>query len=92
MALLEAATKSGFAIMVCYFGLLHAKQLTGNSACTVACSGCLTRVFDYVDLDGPLLLAQDRTTPMYFEGSRIHPASSILGAEQFAWLRWYRGL
>jgi hypothetical protein len=32
----------------------------------------------YVDLDGPLLLAQDRQPGLRFEGSRIYPPESAL--------------
>jgi hypothetical protein len=32
----------------------------------------------YVDLDGPLLLARDRTPGLKFDGSTIHPAPSAL--------------
>jgi L-alanine-DL-glutamate epimerase-like enolase superfamily enzyme len=27
----------------------------------------------YVDLDGPLLLAQDRAPALFYEGSTVHP-------------------
>jgi L-alanine-DL-glutamate epimerase-like enolase superfamily enzyme len=30
---------------------------------------------EVVDLDGPLLLAEDRDVPLRFEGSRVYPAS-----------------
>jgi len=33
---------------------------------------------EVVDLDGPLLLARDRETPMVFEGSTLHPAPRAL--------------
>jgi L-alanine-DL-glutamate epimerase-like enolase superfamily enzyme len=33
---------------------------------------------EIVDLDGPLLLAQDRENALTFEGSFIHPPSSRL--------------
>ena len=29
---------------------------------------------DFVDLDGPLLLAEDRVPPIVFESSDMHPA------------------
>jgi len=32
----------------------------------------------FADLDGPLLLERDRTTPMQYEGSLMHPASRKL--------------
>ena len=33
----------------------------------------LAHLADYVDLDGPLLLARDRDPGLRFEGSTIHP-------------------
>jgi hypothetical protein len=33
---------------------------------------------DFVDLDGPLLLAEDRDDPIVFEGSEMHPAPTAL--------------
>ena len=33
---------------------------------------------DFVDLDGPLLLARDREPGLRFEGSLIHPATAVL--------------
>lgn len=33
---------------------------------------------DYVDLDGPLLLAEDRTPPIRFDGSAMHPPQTTL--------------
>ena len=32
----------------------------------------------FVDLDGPLLLAEDRDPPLRFDGSIIHPPSPAL--------------
>ena len=32
----------------------------------------------YVDLDGPLLLARDRPDGLRYEGSTIHPPTSLL--------------
>jgi L-Ala-D/L-Glu epimerase len=33
---------------------------------------------DFVDLDGPLLLAQDRTPPLRYKGAVVHPADREL--------------
>ncbi len=32
----------------------------------------------YVDLDGPLLLARDRPEGLVYDGSRIHPPAPVL--------------
>jgi hypothetical protein len=33
---------------------------------------------DFVDLDGPLLLAKDRDPPLRYEGSTVHPPDAAL--------------
>jgi L-alanine-DL-glutamate epimerase-like enolase superfamily enzyme len=33
---------------------------------------------DVVDLDGPLLLAEDRPHPLRYEGSEVHPPEAAL--------------
>jgi hypothetical protein len=33
---------------------------------------------DVVDLDGPLLLAEDRAPPLRYEGSLVHPPEAAL--------------
>ncbi|MFK7889908.1 MAG: N-acetyl-D-Glu racemase DgcA [Granulosicoccus sp.] len=69
LALRNAASNAGFAIMIgCMVG----------SSLAMAPALLLAQGADYIDLDGPLLLAEDRTIPMHFEGSRIYPASSSL--------------
>lgn len=66
LLLREAAIQAGFRIMV---GCMVGSSLAMAPALLVA------QGVEYVDLDGPLLLAEDRQTPMQFEGSLIHPAS-----------------
>ncbi len=69
LALREAATAAGFGVMV---GCMVGSSLAMAPALLVA------QGVEFVDLDGPLLLAQDRETPMHFEGSLIHPAPRML--------------
>ncbi len=69
LALREAAIKAGFDVMV---GCMVGSSLAMAPALLVA------QGVTYVDLDGPLLLAEDRVTPMRFEVSLIHPASRKL--------------
>lgn len=69
LALREAATKAGFDVMV---GCMVGSSLAMAPALLVA------QGVTYVDLDGPLLLAEDRATPMRFDVSLIHPASRKL--------------
>ncbi len=69
LALREAATAAGFRVMV---GCMVGSSLAMAPALLVA------QGVDFVDLDGPLLLAEDREIPMCFEGSLIHPASRKL--------------
>ena len=69
LALREAAIKAGFDVMV---GCMVGSSLAMAPALLVA------QGVTYVDLDGPLLLAEDRVTPMQFEVSLIHPASRKL--------------
>jgi hypothetical protein len=33
---------------------------------------------EVIDLDGPLLLAHDRPDGLRYEGSEVHPATSVL--------------
>ncbi len=64
LALREAALRAGFEIMVgCMVG-------TSLAMAPAVLLGEGARV---VDLDGPLLLAEDRSHPLRFEGSLIHP-------------------
>jgi len=69
LALKQAAIEQGFDIMVgCMVG----------SSLAMAPALLLAQDVAYVDLDGPLLLAEDRDTPIVFEGSTMYPASSDL--------------
>ena len=43
---------------------------------------------DWVDLDGPLLLARDRVPALRYEGALVHPpAPRALGLKPSAWRR-----
>jgi L-alanine-DL-glutamate epimerase-like enolase superfamily enzyme len=63
-ALLHAARKAGFRIMV---GCMVATSLSMAPAALLAAGA------DFVDLDGPLLLARDREPGLRYEGSLVHP-------------------
>jgi len=69
LALREAARAAGFGVMV---GCMVSTSLAMAPAVLVAQGA------DYVDLDGPLLLAQDRDQPLHYEGSRVFPPQSGL--------------
>jgi len=69
LALRHAAEQAGFGVMV---GCMVGSSLAMAPALLVA------QDVDYVDLDGPLLLAEDRSTPMKFEGSVVYPAATTL--------------
>lgn len=69
LLLRSAALDAGFRVMV---GCMVGSSLAMAPALLVA------QNVDFVDLDGPLLLAEDRTNPLKFEGSLIHPASRKL--------------
>ena len=63
------ARARGFALMVgCMVG----------TSLAMAPAMLLADQADYVDLDGPLLLARDRDPPLRFEGSTIHPPTRAL--------------
>jgi len=65
LALRAAALDAGFKVMVgCMVG----------SSLAMAPALLLAQGAHFVDLDGPLLLAEDREIPMRFEGSLIYPA------------------
>lgn len=69
LALREAAQSAGFEVMIgCMVG----------SSLAMAPAVLLAQGLDFVDLDGPLLLAEDRQTPIVFEGSVMHPAPKAL--------------
>lgn len=69
LALKQAAIEQGFSIMVgCMVG----------SSLAMAPALLLAQDVGFVDLDGPLLLAEDRDTPIEFRGSDMYPAPSAL--------------
>jgi L-Ala-D/L-Glu epimerase len=69
LALKSEAEAMGFRVMV---GCMVGSSLAMAPAMLVAQGA------EIVDLDGPLLLAEDRETPLRFEGSVIHPADAAL--------------
>jgi L-alanine-DL-glutamate epimerase-like enolase superfamily enzyme len=69
LAMAAEAKRLGLDIMV---GCMVATSLAMAPALLLAQGA------SYVDLDGPLLLARDRTPGLKFDGSTIHPASSAL--------------
>ena len=69
LALRDAARAAGFSVMV---GCMVGSSLAMAPALLVAQGAALT------DLDGPLLLAQDRPHPMEFDEAGIHPAAPEL--------------
>ncbi len=69
LALKQAAVEQGFSIMVgCMVG----------SSLAMAPALLLAQDVGFVDLDGPLLLAEDRDTPIEFKGSDMYPAPPAL--------------
>ena len=69
LALVAAAREAGFGVMVgCMVG----------SSLAMAPALLLAQGADYVDLDGPLLLAADREPPLRYEGSVVSPADPAL--------------
>jgi len=69
LALRDAARAQGFGVMV---GCLVGTSLGMAPALLVAPGA------DDVDLDGPLLLAQDRAHPLRYDGSTVHPPNADL--------------
>ncbi|MFV0358538.1 N-acetyl-D-Glu racemase DgcA [Tropicimonas sp.] len=69
LALRSAAGAAGFGIMV---GCMAASSLAMAPAVLVAQGAAVT------DLDGPLLLAEDRATPLVYDGAGVHPPSPDL--------------
>ncbi|MGP1357001.1 N-acetyl-D-Glu racemase DgcA [Roseicyclus sp.] len=69
LALRAEAEAMGFRVMV---GCMVGSSLAMAPAMLVAQGA------EIVDLDGPLLLAEDRETPLRFEGSVIYPANPSL--------------
>lgn len=69
IALQNAAIEAGFRIMVgCMVG----------SSLAMAPAVLLAQRAEVVDLDGPLLLAEDRAQPIQFEGAVMSPSSAAL--------------
>jgi len=64
LALRDAALAQGFQVMV---GCMVGSSLAMAPATLVAQGALVT------DLDGPLLLAEDRTTPLDFDAAGVHP-------------------
>lgn len=69
LALRSAARSRGLSVMV---GCMLSSSLS------MAPAVLLAQGAEYVDLDGPLLLAEDREFPIVFEGSLMHPAGARL--------------
>jgi L-alanine-DL-glutamate epimerase-like enolase superfamily enzyme len=69
LALRDAARRAGLGVMV---GCMVATSLAMAPAMLVAQGA------DFVDLDGPLLLAKDRDPPLRYEGSTVHPPDAAL--------------
>ncbi len=69
LALRDAALAEGYGIMV---GCMVGSSLAMAPAVLVAQSAAV------VDLDGPLLLAEDREMPLRYDGSEVHPPTSEL--------------
>lgn len=64
VALRDAARAEGYGVMV---GCMVGTSLAMAPAVLVAQGA------EFVDLDGPLLLAEDRDPPLHYEGSLVHP-------------------
>jgi L-alanine-DL-glutamate epimerase-like enolase superfamily enzyme len=69
LALRDAAVAQGFGIMV---GCMVGSSLAMAPAVLVAQGAAV------VDLDGPLLLAEDRDTPLVFDDAGVHPPGAAL--------------
>lgn len=69
IALKDAAIEQGFQVMV---GCMVGSSLAMAPAVLVAQGVAV------VDLDGPLLLGEDRTNPLYFDAQGVHPADRNL--------------
>ncbi len=69
LALREAAIEQGFRIMVgCMVG----------TSLAMAPAVLLAQGVEIVDLDGPLLLAEDRNPPLHYDAEGVHPPKSAL--------------
>lgn len=69
LALRDAARAEGYTVMV---GCMVGSSLAMAPAMLVAQGA------EIVDLDGPLLLAEDRTPPLRFDGSTVYPPDAAL--------------
>ncbi|MCY4153162.1 MAG: dipeptide epimerase [Aestuariivita sp.] len=69
LSLFRAAREADFGIMV-------GSMLSSSLA--IAPAVLLAQDADYVDLDGPMLLAKDRRTPLIYDDLGVHPASITL--------------
>ncbi|MBZ8118370.1 dipeptide epimerase [Roseovarius sp. LXJ103] len=69
LALRDAARAQGYKVMV---GCMVGSSLAMAPATLVAQGALVT------DLDGPLLLAEDRATPLMFDGAGVHPPQPAL--------------
>ena len=69
LALRDQALAAGFRIMV---GCMVGSSLAMAPAVLVAQNAAIT------DLDGPLLLAEDREVPLLFDAEGVHPADAAL--------------
>jgi L-alanine-DL-glutamate epimerase-like enolase superfamily enzyme len=69
LALKQAAIDAGYGVMV---GCMVGSSLAMAPATLVAQGVAFT------DLDGPLLLAQDREQPLQFDGQGVHPPLATL--------------
>ncbi len=69
LALKEAALAQGFQVMV---GCMVGSSLAMAPAVLIAQGMALT------DLDGPLLLGEDRDSPLHFDAQGVHPATPDL--------------
>ncbi|NDW53431.1 N-acetyl-D-Glu racemase DgcA [Aliiroseovarius sp. PrR006] len=69
LALRDAALAEGYQVMV---GCMVGSSLAMAPATLVAQGAMVT------DLDGPLLLAEDRETPLLFDDAGVHPPSAAL--------------
>jgi L-alanine-DL-glutamate epimerase-like enolase superfamily enzyme len=69
LAMADAVAASGLKLMV---GCMLATSLAMAPAMLVA------QRADWVDLDGPLLLARDRDPGLHYTGSEVHPPESML--------------
>ena len=69
LALKQAALDAGFAVMV---GCMVGSSLAMAPAVLVA------QGVQYTDLDGPLLLAEDRDPPLFYDAEGVHPPAPEL--------------